>query len=136
VDSLQAFLQEKGVFCYRIEAVYDISVPGYQASGLSSWSNVQCIIHRPIIYIPNAFAPNGVNTIFKPTIIYGDPKGYVMIIYNRWGGKVFESNDPAIGWDGTDHGAQSPQGGYAYFIQFQADDGVIVERQGVVLLVR
>lgn len=135
-DSLQQFLGESGIFCYKIEAEYDINLPmGYSAT-LSSFSNEQCIIHRPIIYIPNAFAPNGVNNVFKPTIIYGNPKGYTLQIYNRYGGKIFESNDPAIGWDGNEGGKPSQQGGYAYLIQFNAEDGVKVERKGMVLLVR
>lgn len=136
-DSLQQFLDANGIFCYRIEAVYDLDLPlaNYHQT-LSSWSNEQCIIHRPIIYIPNAFAPNGVNNVFKPTIIYGDPKGYVMTIFNRYGGKVFESNSPDVGWDGTDHGKEAQLGAYAYLIQFYANDGVQVERKGMVLLVK
>jgi gliding motility-associated-like protein len=135
-DSLQQFLYEKGTFCYRVEAVYYLELPSGYRDTLSSWSNEQCIIHRPIIYVPNAFAPHGVNNVFKPTIIYGAPQGYVMTIFNRWGGKIFESNDPAIGWDGTDHGKEAQQGGYGYLIQFNADDGVLVERKGMVLLVK
>lgn len=136
-DSLQQFLDANGIFCYRIEAVYNLNLPlaNYNQT-LSSWSNEQCIIHRPIIYIPNAFAPNGVNNVFKPTIIYGDPKGYSLSIFNRWGAKIFESNDPATGWDGTDHGKDAQLGGYAYLIQFYANDGVQVERKGMVLLVK
>lgn len=135
-DSLQQFLAESGIFCYRIEAEYQLSLPtGYTAT-LSSFSNEQCIIHRPIIYIPNAFAPYGVNNVFKPTIIYGNPQGYVMQIYNRFGGKIFESNDPNIGWDGTEGGKPSQLGGYGYLIQFKAEDGVNVERKGMVLLVK
>ncbi len=136
-DSLQAFLDANGIFCYRIEAVYDLVLPAANFSQtLSSWSNEKCIIHRPIIYIPNAFAPNGVNNEFKPTIIYGEPQGYVMTIFNRWGGKVFETNDPATGWDGTDHGKEGQLGAYAYLIQFYANDGVKIERKGMVLLVK
>jgi gliding motility-associated-like protein len=136
-DSLQQFLYEEGTFCYRIEAVYDLNLPeaNYQAVD-TSWSNVLCIIHRPIIYISNAFAPNGVNNVFKPTIIFGGSKAYTLQIYNRWGGLVFESNDPATGWDGSDHGKEAQQGGYAYLIQFYANDEVKVERKGMVLLVR
>lgn len=135
-DSLQQFLGESGIFCYRIEAEYDLNLPmGYTAT-LSSFSNEQCIIHRPIIYIPNAFAPYGINNVFKPTIIYGNPQAYVMQIYNRFGGKIFESQDPSIGWDGTEGGKPSQQGGYAYLIQFKAEDGVNVERKGMVLLVK
>lgn len=135
-DSLQQFLGESGIFCYRIEAEYELNLPmGYKAT-LSSFSNEKCIIHRPIIYIPNAFAPYGVNNVFKPTIIYGNPTGYSLQVYNRYGGKIFESNDPSIGWDGTEGGKPSQQGGYAYFITFNAEDGVKVERKGIVLLVK
>ena len=140
-DSLQNFLNEQGTFCYRIEAVYSISLPspsGYQAT-LVSASNQLCVVHRPVIYVPNAFAPGGgvaENMTFKPTIIYGAPKAYSLIIYNRWGGKIFESDEPSLGWDGTDHGKAAEMGGYAYLINFTADDGTPIERKGIVLLVR
>ncbi|MDB5281056.1 MAG: hypothetical protein JWO06_131 [Bacteroidota bacterium] len=137
-DSVQQFLATAGSFCYKIEAVYSISLPapsGYQDT-LSSFSNVVCISERPVIYIPNAFAPSGVNNIFKPTIIFGGATGYTMTIFNRWGGKVFETTNPNDGWDGTDHGKESTMGGYAYLIQFYAGDGTAIERKGIVLLVR
>ena len=140
-DSLQQFLNQQGTFCYRIEAVYYLSLPspsGYKDTLVSS-SNQLCVVHRPVIYVPNAFAPGGgvaENMTFKPTIIYGAPKSYSLIIYNRWGGKVFESDNPDIGWDGTDHGKASEMGGYAYLINFTADDGTPIERKGIVLLVR
>lgn len=135
-DSLQQFVDEKGIFCYYIEAVYDLNLPNGYHDTLTSMSNEQCIIHRPIIYIPNAFAPGGVNNVFKPTIIYGNPTAYVMTIFNRWGGEVYESHDPSIGWDGTDHGKEAQAGGYAYLISFYAEDGVKVERKGMVILVK
>ncbi len=140
-DSLQQFLNSQGTFCYRIEAVYDINLPtpsNYHDT-LSSFSNVVCVIHRPIIYIPTAFSPGsnvGENTTFKPTIIYGAPQGYSMTIFNRWGGIVFESNTLALGWDGTDHGKEATMGGYGYVIQFTADDGVQIQKQGIVMLIR
>jgi hypothetical protein len=140
-DSLQAFINEKGTFCYRIDAVYYLNLPapsGYHDSLVSS-SNITCVISRPVIYVPNAFAPGGgvaENMTFKPTIIYGAPSNYTLLIYNRWGGKVFESNNPDIGWDGTDHGKAAEMGGYAYLIDFTAADGTPIERKGMVLLVR
>jgi len=146
-DSLQHlpnFLNDNGTFCYRIEAVYFINLPnpsGYQDTLISA-SNQVCIVHRPVIYVPNAFSPGGgsntptANLTFKPTIIYGAPAGYSMLIFNRWGGKIFESNNPDIGWDGTDHGKEAEMGGYAYLIDFTAADGTLIERKGIVLLVR
>lgn len=135
-DSLHSFLAEKGQFCYRIEAVYEIDISGIYTDTLSSFSNQFCIDHRPIIYIPNAFAPNGVNNIFKPTIIFGSPSNYNMTIWNRWGAKIFESNSVDIGWDGTQHGKDVQMGAYAYLIKFEASDGVHVERKGMVMLVK
>lgn len=135
-DSLQQFLSASGIFCYRIEAEYELNLPNGYNANLSSFSNVQCIIHRPIIYIPNAFAPNGLNNVFKPTIIYGEPKGYTMSIFNRYGAAIFTTTDPNAGWDGTEAGKPSQMGAYAYLIQFSANDGVKVERKGMVLLVK
>jgi gliding motility-associated-like protein len=145
-DSLEHvpnFLTDNGTFCYRIDAVYFLNLPspsGYQDTLISS-SNQVCIVHRPVIYVPNAFSPGlnnapTANQTFKPTIIYGAPTGYTMLIFNRWGGKVFESNDLNVGWDGTDHGKEAEMAGYAYLIDFTAADGTLIERKGMVLLVR
>ncbi len=140
-DSVQQFIGQKGTFCYLIEAHYTINLPppsNYQAS-LTSFSNTSCVVHRPVIYIPNAFSPGsnvGVNETFKPTLIYSDPHDYKMTIFNRWGAEIFSTNDPNIGWDGTEHGEPATMGGYAYLIQFMSDDGVLVQNQGIVLLVR
>jgi len=140
-DSLQAFLNEDGTFCYVIQAVYYLNLPapsGYHDTLISS-SNHLCVISRPVIYVPNAFAPNGgvpENMTFKPTIIYGAPTNYTLSIFNRWGGKVFESNNLATGWDGTDHGKEAEMGGYAYLIEFIAADGTPIQRKGIVMLVR
>ena len=145
-DSLQNlpnFLGEKGTFCYRIEAVYFLNLPspsGYQDTLISS-SNQVCIVHRPVVYVPNAFSPGvsgapAENQTFHPTIIYGSPTNYSLLIFDRWGTKIFESNDPAIGWNGTNHGKEVEMGGYGYLIDFTADDGTPIERKGMVLLVR
>ncbi len=135
-DSLQSFLNEKGRFCYYIEARYTIDIPGIYSDTLLSLSNELCIEHRPIIYIPNAFFPEGVNNLFRPRIIFGDPSAYNMTIFNRWGGKVFETSDPLAGWDGNEKGKACPQGGYGYLISFTAADGAKVNRQGIVTLIR
>lgn len=136
-DSVYQFMEEKGFFCYYILAEYSMNLPDVPyTANLTSTSNVFCVYHRPIIYIPNAFAPNGVNNIFKPTIIYGDPTNYSMQIYNRYGGKIFESNSPDVGWDGMQNGTPAQQGGYAYLIKFTAADGTPIERKGIVILIR
>jgi len=39
------------------------------------------------------------NFRFSPGLVL-----YLLVIYNRWGEKIFESNDSAFGWDGTYNG--------------------------------
>jgi hypothetical protein len=133
-DSLYQFLSERGEFCYYIEAEYDLNLPDVPlVSSLQTTSNRVCLFHRPIIYIPNAFVPEGVNNVFKPTIFFGDPANYRMTIYNRYGGRIFETTNPAQGWDGTDGGklAHARRLCLSYFIYSRRWHKV--ERKGIVL---
>ena len=66
------------------------------------------------IYWPNAFSPNGDgnNDIFLP---YGSGvKQITWQLFNRWGEKVFESNNFFYGCDGTYKGLALPMGVYVY----------------------
>ncbi|MEL6143287.1 MAG: gliding motility-associated C-terminal domain-containing protein, partial [Bacteroidota bacterium] len=53
-------------------------------------------------YLPNAFSPNddGINDQFIPQTNCDFPQVYSLQIYNRWGGEVFSSSSPEIGWNG------------------------------------
>ncbi len=56
----------------------------------------------PIVYIPNAFTPDGdgINDVFY---IYGEGiREMDLYIYNRWGEEIFHSDDQSIGWNGLD----------------------------------
>lgn len=75
-----------------------------------------------VYYVPNAFTPDGneFNQLFKPVFTSGfDPDDYNFQVYNRWGEIVFESNDPVAGWDGTYLDKLSPEGIYAWRIEFK-----------------
>jgi len=68
-----------------------------------------------IFYVPNAFTPDGdeYNNLFKPVFYSGfDPYDFSLLIFNRWGEIIFESNDATIGWDGT-YGANDSNNGIA-----------------------
>lgn len=57
-----------------------------------------------VYYIPNSFTPDGdmFNQTFNPIFTSGiDNYNYNLYVYNRWGEVIFESRDPAIGWDGS-----------------------------------
>lgn len=72
----------------------------------------QLFIEPFTIYAPNAFTPDGdeFNNTFTP-IVYLDLVEWKLEIYDRWGQKVFESNDVRFGWDGTGTNGRPVQSG-------------------------
>jgi gliding motility-associated-like protein len=53
------------------------------------------------LFCPTAFTPNndGTNDIFY--VIGANVDKFQLLIFNRWGDIIFESNDMSYGWDGT-----------------------------------
>lgn len=68
----------------------------------SDFSNVFCVDNCPFYELPNAFTPNGdsQNDLFIPTRSCFIASVNFQV-FNKWGGLVFESSDPALNWDGT-----------------------------------
>lgn len=77
-------------------------------------------IDLPEIEMPNVFTPNndGVNDLFKPVVFKGMESGN-MVILNRWGNVVYESNDLSTGWDGTFQNKPVSDGVYFYKIHYK-----------------
>ena len=67
-------------------------------------------------YFPNAFTPNGDdnNDRFRAISPATDIKDYHLSIYNRWGARVFVTNEINGAWDGTLQGEPAPTGTYFY----------------------
>jgi len=96
----------------------------------SPWQNC-------LVVMPTAFSPNGDgrNDVFRPKV-YDDVRNYQLTIYNRWGGLVFRSNDPYIGWDGTYRGLLQEVQGFTYICTFHDRNNTRQELRGVVALVQ
>jgi gliding motility-associated-like protein len=78
--------------------------------------------NQVIFYVPNTFTPDGdlFNPSFLPIFTAGyDIYNFNLVIFNRWGEIVFESNDARYGWDGTYGGMPSPDGTYTWQIQYK-----------------
>jgi len=88
------------------------------------------------IMAPNAFAPDGKNSVFKPLLVFGDQVDYVMTIWDRWGQKIFETNDIDEGWTGNRGFAQFPGGAYTFFIKITQPSGRVVTDRGTLILIR
>jgi len=89
---------------------YTVTLTAYSAEGcLDTAMRTIRIQETVVFYVPNAFTPDGdkYNEVFKPVFSTGfDPFNYKLLIFNRWGEVLFESNDADVGWNGT-YGAGS-----------------------------
>lgn len=90
----------------------------------------------PTVFIPNAFSPDGDGYNDLLTVNGNNINSMTMSIYNRWGQKVFETNDQAIGWDGTFKGKALPPDVYGYYLRCICDDGSELFTKGNITLLK
>jgi gliding motility-associated-like protein len=88
-------------------------------------------------FLPTAFSPNrdGLNDLFEIKIncLY---RSYQLALFNRYGQKIFTSNDPDQGWDGTFENRDADAGVYFYTLKYVSLDGKAYSRKGDVTLIR
>ncbi|MGZ4033460.1 MAG: DUF7948 domain-containing protein [Bacteroidia bacterium] len=87
------------------------------------------------LFVPNVFSPNGdnENDILK---VYGNCiTNLEFVVYDRWGEKVFETNDPAKGWDGTVRGKKMDTAVFVYYLNATVN-GAEVKKHGNITLVK
>jgi len=73
------------------------------------------------IWLPDAFTPNGDgrNDLFR---VLGNTSGldaFFLSIFNRWGERVFYTDETTRGWDGRYKGQESLQGTYMYLLEYE-----------------
>jgi len=110
-------------------------------SGCTDTAYVTVIVEDDIIagelFIPNIFSPNGDGS---NDIFYVRGKGFSdfqLIIYNRWGEKIFETEDNSNGWDGTYKGVLLNPGVFVYYVNAtHTSDGPEIKKKGNITLVK
>ena len=121
-----------GIFRYKVLAK--------EASGgndAKSLSNEVELVQPPLIYLPNAFTPNGDgnNNTWGPG--YSFVNTLEIIVFNRWGQCVFFSKNKEQTWDGRFNGRDCPEGVYLFKVKFSGyDSDDIIEKTGTVTLLR
>ena len=103
-------------------------------------SSVKGVLIGPdiIIFVPDAFTPDNAgpnnNNTFHPVIL--NYKTYQMLVFNRWGEKMYETTDLAKGWDGNFLGNPAQQGVYVYRMIVTSQDDKAYEFNGTFTLLR
>ena len=98
-------------------------------------TSVWLVCSDDALFFPNAFSPNddGINDVLR--VRGAEGFGTMnLIVYNRWGEKVFESSDPEIGWDGRFEGKKLTADVYGYYLTVTCPTTTIVKKGNVTLL--
>lgn len=130
------------VSTFPIGAIEDYLVTLYVTNDfgcVDSFSTYVPVISDVVIYAPNTFTPD--NDMFNEgwrVFMQGiDIYQFNLLIFNRWGEIVWESNNVEVPWDGTYNGQPAAQGTYVWKIRAKNPyDDNVYEFQGHINLLR
>jgi gliding motility-associated-like protein len=126
-DATASYFSDPGTHTYKDTGTYTVKL--LVSSGLSCDNNTSQTVRVFLpfsLYVPSAFSPNndGVNDVFIPKADGIKLKEYDMTIYDRWGNKMFYTDDLNKGWDGTVNGSSKivQIDAYVYVINLVTDE--------------
>lgn len=119
---------EAGGHCIALIAYFmngNDTIVKYDADYWADATPICISISTSKLEFPNAFSPNGdgMNDVYRAKTDYQSIVEFKAVIYNRWGQKLYEWNDPAGGWDGTYKGNPVKQGVYYVQVTAKGADG-------------
>ncbi len=139
--------EKNPLYTYSNEGFYTVNLQVWNDHGCSSDTTKESFIEARsggFIVFPNTFAPRAeatgisttysVNATFRPQ--YQDVETFTLQIFNRWGQKVFETNDISTGWDGHFNGSVAAAGVYTWVAKGKFVSGKQYTKSGQVLLLR
>lgn len=110
--------------------LYEYYIQAKENKGNLAWSNSNRIqlVQSPIVRVPNAYTPNGdnINDLWRSVPVF--VKDFNLQLFNRWGEKLWETNDKHAFYSSTFDGlSQDPQslmsGVIFYIISYSGWDG-------------
>jgi len=108
-----------------------------EASGCVTTDTLLVRVFSKRVYVPSVFSPNGDGHNDKLFVnLVGVKQLRFFRIYNRYGKKLFETNNVTSGWDGTFNGTVLPIDTYVWSVEAIDNAGFPVIDQGTVTLLR
>ena len=91
------------------------------------------------LFIPNAFSPNNDGENDRIKLLYGNYdciKTYLFVVYDRWGEKVFESQNPKDEWNGSYNGRVENNAVFVWYMKAELLNGDKIVKKGNISLAR
>lgn len=123
------------VFSGVEDITYTLTVTDQNGCTATQEIPIEVIVDK-IVYIPNVFTPdaNGANDEFR--VFTNGIRFSQLMIFNRTGEKVFQSNNITQSWDGRYNGAEAMAGVYVYYLELVFLDGDRRTYKGSLTLLR
>lgn len=114
-------------------------VKGTDGNGCAAYDSVEVKVFangKDFTEMPNSFTPNGdgLNDCYGPGRFWRNIVTMELMIYNRWGERVFYSTNPANCWDGTFKGVNAEANAYVYHLKVKTTCGDVVKKGHVILI--
>jgi gliding motility-associated-like protein len=135
---------------YANEGIYTISLIASNQYGCIDTFTIQSAVEAvagsdivfPTAFTPSQDGPNG--GYYDPAsidnnVFFAFTEGvseFNLMIFNRWGELIFESNDVKVGWDGYYRGKLCQQDVYVWKVKAKFLDGTSITKAGDVTLLR
>ncbi len=126
-------------FVYADTGHYTVQLAIANANGCKDTITKTLLIENDFtFYIPNAFSPtnDGLNEGFIPLGIGISTANYEFTIYDRWGNKVFQTDDVNKPWDGKIAGTTSQEDVFVWTIACRTFKGERKKFKGQVSLIK
>lgn len=130
IDDVQDFVIDQGKFSYYVEAVEGLgNIYGFKDVAKSNPADAYVEVS---VFVPNAFAPKGLNTVWLPIAQYVEKTDYKVMVFDRWGKKIFETHSDTEGWTGD----ATTDDVYAYLIEYKNARGEYIQLKGHLNIIR
>ena len=122
----------------QVTTIYNVT--GFDSAGCLNTALVTITVEERCdeVFIPTIFSPNGKGPQANETfcVFSNCVEQFKLVIHNRWGEKIFESEDISKCWDGTFKGIEAATGPYAFNLYIKRANETIVSKSGTISLVR
>ncbi len=128
-------------YAYADTGIYNVRLIVQNKEGCidTAYTEVEIYTEHNQMHAPNAINPysqHAENRVFRPVGMGIDETSYHLIIYDRWGAKVFETFNTDHAWDGRINGGEIGRpDSYPWVVIYKDDHGKTRRASGAVTIV-
>ena len=141
IKGLKTSTQNQFEYTFRKKGTYVVELTAENGFGCQSTLEKTIDIKEDYnLFAPNAFTPNGDGNTdnFVPEALKLMDVQFTMVVYDKSGKPVYQTNNANMPWDGTNmnDGSMAPEGAYVWTVQFKNAYGEMEYYQGQVIIIR